>query len=176
MRTPRGQDFSSVWSCLLELLPQTHQKGSNVMNQKSSCFFLVNWERQTPRSWNLAFRKYRWKVLLQARWGFRVTLWPHGGNLDPIWGPIFFFLLNFTRILWYFWDLRLALFDIPKDVVFPELLVFSNIFGFPAVDWAQKWTKTVIFQCVPFEPNFKILKNFSNNELVLLDYLWSKFH
>ena len=35
------------------------------------------------------------------------------------------------------------LFDIPKDAGFPEILVLSNIFGFPAVNWAPKRTKTV---------------------------------
>ena len=35
------------------------------------------------------------------------------------------------------------LFDIPKDEGFPEILVLSNIFGFPAVNWAPNWTKTV---------------------------------
>ena len=34
------------------------------------------------------------------------------------------------------------LFDIPKDVGFPEILVLSNIFSFPAVNWTPKWTKT----------------------------------
>ena len=48
------------------------------------------------------------------------------------------FLLNFTRILLFFWDLGLTLFDIPKDAVFPEILVLSNIFGFLAVNWALK--------------------------------------
>ena len=48
---------------------------------------------------------------------------------------------------------------------------FKQSFGFPAVDWVAKWTKTVNFQCVTFEPNFKILKDFSNNVFVLLDYL-----
>ena len=33
-------------------------------------------------------------------------------------------------------------------------------FGFPTVNCAPKWTKTMKFQCVPFEPNFKILKDF----------------
>ena len=28
-------------------------------------------------------------------------------------------------------NLGLTLFDVPKDVVFAEILVFSNIFGFP---------------------------------------------
>ena len=36
-------------------------------------------------------------------------------------------LLNFTRILWFFWDVEHILFDIPKDTVFAEILVFSNI-------------------------------------------------
>ena len=56
----------------------------------------------------------------------------------------------------------LTLFDIPKDVVFVEVLVLSNIFGFPMVNWAPKWTKTVSFGCVPFEPKFKVLKDLSN--------------
>ena len=34
------------------------------------------------------------------------------------------------------WELGLMLFDVPKDVGFPEILVISNIFGFPAVNWA----------------------------------------
>ena len=32
------------------------------------------------------------------------------------------------------------------------------------------------FQCAPFEPNLKILKDFSKNVFALLDYLWSKLH
>ena len=31
---------------------------------------------------------------------------------------------------------------IPKDTVFAEILVFSNISGFLAVNWAPKWTET----------------------------------
>ena len=53
-----------------------------------------------------------------------------------------------------FWDLGLTLFDIPKDVVFAEILVFGNIFGFPGVNGAPKWTKSVNHGCVPFEPKF----------------------
>ena len=30
------------------------------------------------------------------------------------------------------------LFDIPKDVAFAEILVFSNIFVFPALNWVPK--------------------------------------
>ena len=48
------------------------------------------------------------------------------------------FLINFTRIMWFFWDLGLTFFDIPKNVVFPEMLVLSNIFGFLAVNLAPK--------------------------------------
>ena len=101
-------------------------------------------------------------------------MWPKG----PIYkfGPkICLFLLNFTRILWFFWDLGLTLFDISKDVVFPEILVLSNIFDFLAVNWTLKWIKSVNFGCIPFEPKFKTLKDFSNTLFVLLEeYLWSK--
>ena len=83
-----------------------------------------------------------------------------GGNLDPIWPPKKVFFLNFTRIMWYFWGLRLTLFDIYKDVV-AEMLVFSNPFGFAVVNW-------VPFGCVPFESKFKTLKDFSSTTLFLL--------
>ena len=48
------------------------------------------------------------------------------------------------------------LFDIPKDVVFVIILVFSNIFGFPVVNWALKRNKTVNFGCLSFILKFKI--------------------
>ena len=69
------------------------------------------------------------------------------------------------------------LFDILKDVAFPEMLSFSNISGFSAVNWAPKWSKAVNFRCLPFQLKFKILKEFSNTVFVLLDrdYFWSKF-
>ena len=63
-------------------------------------------------------------------------------------------------------------FDIPKNAVFLEILVSSNVFDFPAVNWTPKWTKTVNFVCVPFESKFKLLKDFSNTLFALLeDYL-----
>ena len=54
-------------------------------------------------------------------------------------------------------------FDIPKDAVFPEILVLRNISGFPAVNWVPKWAKTVNFVCIPSEPKFKLLTDFSNS-------------
>ena len=52
----------------------------------------------------------------------------------------------------------------------------SNIFGFPAVYWAPKWTKTSKFGCVPFDSNFKLLKDFLNTVFVLFeDHYWSIF-
>ena len=71
-----------------------------------------------------------------------------------------FFLFNFTRTLWFFWNLGLTLFDIPKDLVFVNILVFSNIFGFPAVHWTPKWNKTVKLWCLPFKLKFKICRIF----------------
>ena len=107
---------------------------------------------------------------------FLMTLWhsPIGAIWTQFWAPNLFHLI--LQELWFFWDLGLMLFDVPKDAVFAETLVFSSIFDFRAVNWASKWTKSINFQCVPFEPNFKILKDFSNNVLVLLDYLWPQFH
>ena len=67
------------------------------------------------------------------------------------------------------------LFITPRGTVFAEILVFSNIFGFLAVNWAPKWTETVNFSCIPFELKFKILKDFSNLVFLIGDYLWSKF-
>ena len=75
----------------------------------------------------------------------------------------------------FFWELRLILFDTPKDAVFPKTLVLSNIFGFPPVKWVPKWVKIVNFRCIVFEPKFKISKDFSNTVFVFLeDYLWWK--
>ena len=77
-----------------------------------------------------------------------------------------------------FWDLGLTLFDIPKDVVFAEILVLSNISGFlveigPKVySFVTSWGPIG----VPFESKFKILKDFSNTVFFLLKhYIWSKF-
>ena len=45
------------------------------------------------------------------------------------------------------------LFDIPKDEGCPEFLVLSNIFGFPAVNWTPKRTKTVNLHAFHLSPN-----------------------
>ena len=79
------------------------------------------------------------------------------------------FLINFTRIMWFFWDLGLTFFDIPKNVVFPEMLVLSNIFGFMAVNLAPKWTITVNFGCISFDSKVEFLKDLLNTMFILLD-------
>ena len=53
-------------------------------------------------------------------------------------------------------------------------MVFSNIFGFLAVNLAPKWTETVNFSWIPFEPKFKILKDFSNTVFFLLETTYGK--
>ena len=80
-------------------------------------------------------------------------------------------MFYFTRILQFFWDLGLTVFDISKDAVFGEILVFSNIFGFPAVNKALKCIKTVNSVYVPFESKFKNLKDFLNSVYLVGDYL-----
>ena len=68
----------------------------------------------------------------------------------------------------------LTLLIIHKGAVFAEILGFSDIFGFSAVNWAPQKTKNVNYRCVPFEPKFKILKDFSNTVFLIGDFLWSK--
>ena len=58
-----------------------------------------------------------------------------------------------------FWDLGLALFHSPKDVVFAKKLAFGNGLHFPGVNWAQTRAKTVNFEYVPFLLKHKILKD-----------------
>ena len=56
-------------------------------------------------------------------------------------GPNIFFLFKFTgsqRNLWY---LGLMLFESPRNVLFAEILVFSNFFGFLGIKWAKNGTK-----------------------------------
>ena len=87
------------------------------------------------------------------------------------------FWVNFIRILWFIWDLVLVLFDIHKYVVSGTILVFSNILGFPGVNWAQKWTTTFNFGYVLFPLKHLILKDCLETVFVLWDttYRWSNF-
>ena len=132
----RDQNFSSISCYLLELLPQnTPQNGPNwVLNQKKWMLLpskVENGKYPEDETWypeSLDEWSY-YRLCENAWWPFGVAPW---GNFLGV------FLLNFTRILWSSWDLGLMLFDIPKNVVFAEILVFSNVFGFRAVNWTPK--------------------------------------
>ena len=99
-------------------------------------------------------------------WEFLMILWhcPRTQFMSNFGRKRFFFLFNFTRIMWFFWDLRLMLSDTPK----------GNIFGFLAVHWVPNWTKTVNFGRISFESKCKILKDFSNTVYLIRYYLWTK--
>ena len=95
-------------------------------------------------------------------------LWKSGANLssdllifDP--GPIVPLKGQIAQTL------KLTWFDINKDRDFAEVLIFTNIFGFLVVNWTPKRTKAVNFGCVPFEPELKILKDFSKPVFVLME-------
>ena len=78
------------------------------------------------------------------------------------------YLINFTRILQFIWDLGLVLFDSPEDVVSGgKNLVFGNILTFLEVNGAQKWTKTIKFGYVLFPIKHLILKDCSETVFVL---------
>ena len=76
-----------------------------------------------------------------------------------IFGPLKKFFINFIGILWFIWDLRLALIENHKDVVSGKMLVFGNILSFPGVNWAQKWTKPINSGYVLFLLKHLILKD-----------------
>ena len=79
----------------------------------------------------------------------------------------------------FFLDLGVLVFDIPKNSIFAESLVLAILLAFPVVNWVPKWTNSVNFGCVTFEPKSKISIDFSNTVFVLLETksqsLWSKF-
>ena len=68
----------------------------------------------------------------------RISEWPFDSwwQFRPNLGPTNNFWLDSSIILWFLWDLGLTLLIIAKDAVFAEILVFSNIFVFSAVNWA----------------------------------------
>ena len=172
MRTTCSQNFSSIWCCLLEPLPNIHQNGHNwVLNQKNVVLLLGRFENKKDaetESWHPERLEERFYYrLCENFWkSFGATI---VGKFRPSFDPKNDLLFNFNRILWFFWDMGLMLFDITKDAIFAEILVFSNIFGFSALDWVPKWNKTVNFGCFPFKLKFKILKDFSNTVFVLLE-------
>ena len=63
-----------------------------------------------------------------------------GGNFFPFW-PQNFFLFKFTESQPNLWYLGLILFESPRNVLFAEILVFSNFFGFLGIKWAKNGTK-----------------------------------
>ena len=79
----------------------------------------------------------------------------------------------------FFLDLDVLVFDIPRNSIFAESLVLAILLAFPAVNWVPKWTNSVNFGWVTFEPKSKISIDFSNTVFVLLETksqsLWSKF-
>ena len=85
---------------------------------------------------------------------------------------------NFSRIwrcllvlLDLLWELGLMIFDVPKDVGFPETLVISNIFGFPAVNWAPNWSNTVNLHAFHLSQNSNFWRTF---QTLCLPY-WETF-
>ena len=74
---------------------------------------------------------------------------------------VFFFFINFIRILWFFWDMKIGLFDQRKT------FFLGKFFLLQGVNCAKKWNKTVNFGYVPFLPKCKSLKDISNTVFAL---------
>ena len=142
MRTICGQNFSFIAPFLAQKPPKLGPIGSGT--QKNQGYLRSKVENgKYPEVKLCGFINYGWMVLLRTMWEFVLTLW---GGLRGIFGPIF----NYIRIMWFMWDLGLVSLDSPKNVVSGKILIFGNILFFPGVNWAQKWTKSVNFGCVPF--------------------------
>ena len=107
-------------------------------------------------------RRSYYRLCKNFWWPFRT--W---GQFRPNLGAQLFYLI--LQELCHFsetWDLRYLIF---LRMLFLQKFWFLGIFLVFPQYWATKWIKIVNFQCVPFEPNFKIFKDFSNNAFVLLD-------
>ena len=152
------------------------------MNQKYSCFFWVKLRPVNTQKLKLGIQNVQIEIPIIGY----VSIFndplaqPHGKNLDPIWASNFFFLFfNFYLILQEFcdfsgtWNLHYLIFL--RMQFFKNFWFSAKFLVFRQLNWTQKWTKTINFQCIPFEPNFKILNDFSSNVFVLLDQLWSSF-
>ena len=73
-------------------------------------------------------------------------------------------------------NLGFMLLDSPKNAVFAQIFVFSNILVFLGVHWTWKWTKIVTFGCVPLHSKFKIFGRFFKSWFSLHEtYLRWKF-
>ena len=97
MRTTYGQNFSSIWCCLLELLPQNSPKWAQL-----GPITKIR-EQNIQKNWNLASRTFRGMFLLLTMWEFLITLWRnHRGQFRPSLGPKKMFL--FCLILQEFFD------------------------------------------------------------------------
>ena len=104
MRTPDGQNFSSIWSCLLEVLPQTHQKTVYLLGKIDTCKYP---EAETWHPESIDGRSY-YKLCENFWWPFGTVPWE---QFRPGLGPHFFYLilqkfLDFSGT----WDLRYLIF------------------------------------------------------------------
>ena len=145
--------------------------------RKSSCFFRI--KLRTPNTLKLksGIQKVQ-MVLLQAMLEFLMTHWRRPmGQFSPNLASKIFFLFNFTRICWSFWDLGLTLFDIPKNVAFAEILFFSNIyFWFCSDKLGPNMDQNCKLWVRPLWIKMQNLEGFFKHRVCLIrDYLWSKF-
>ena len=116
--------------------------------------------------------------LLQAMWEFLITLW-HGDRLQfiPNLDSKSLFLVNFTRIIWFFLGPGTYVIWYSYGCRFSRNFGFRQYFWFFGSKLGTKTDQNRKFACVRFESKFKLLKDFSNTVFALLeDYLWSNLN
>ena len=100
-------------------------------------------------------------IIGYARVSDNLLMWPQG-PIYKFWPKKCFFLPNFTRILWFFWDMGLTLFDIPKDAVFSRNFGFKQYFEFSGSKLGpdmnenyKRWVLSIWAKIQNFERFFK---------------------
>ena len=165
-----SQSQNPIRLYLLEVLSQTHSPQNRpnwVLNPKRWWYFPGKVENETDR------KRQKLKLGMDKLWknvdaiGYvRILGWPQGAiyaHFFPSLSHPHHFIfggegwgMNFTTILWFFWDLVFMLFDSPNDLVFGGFFFFTNISDFPGVNCPQKFnfdfTLKFNFGYIPLEP------------------------
>ena len=106
-------------------------------------------------------------------WAFGTAPW---GQVRPSLGPKISFWLNFTRIMWFFWELVLTLLIIPKVFSFCRNFGFWQYFWFYDGKLGLKMDQNCTFWVCSIWAKIQKFEGFFKRCVCLIGgYLWSNF-
>ena len=116
-------------------------------------------------------------VLLEAIREFVMSIWHSPmGQVRPSLGPKISFWLNFTRIMWFFWELVLTLLIIPKVFSFCRNFGFWQYFWFYDGKLGLKMDQNCTFWVCSIWAKIQKFEGFFKHCVCLIGgYLWSNF-